>query len=272
MHTIDARLHAGLHRMLNAYDGLLSLRQSPIDKLNVANTALDAEWQAELEPVLRDLYWYPFRNGIDQAPEDVDELRSWLRERYDDATAIAVLLLLLRRYQVRALNHGGQAGLEMLSIDGTFRLTNDDYLAQLDDHATMLVTQGSEMSLIDTTIDDLTEAVPTARKGEGSTLLVLGAYIAARAALRTVLIERSERPRQVANGLNWTFQNNSVRMQMYDINGVGCPKICAPLHGRTMRVDSIPFELRLPQHPGCDCVYTAILDGWNMPETVWTGG
>ena len=157
-----------------------------------------------------------------------------------------------------------------LGLDGTFRLTNSALLAQLDSHAKMLTSQGSEMSLIDTTIADLTKAIPLAA-ATGSTLLALGAYIASRSALRTVLIERTERPRQVANGLDWTYLRNGVQMLMYDVNGVGCPQICAPLHGRTFPADNIPMELNPPLHVFCDCIHSPVTDDWVAPESIWMG-
>jgi hypothetical protein len=270
MHTIDLQLRQGLTRMQRAYDALLE-RTTPIDQMNAEKVILDAQWQGELSGVLNNLYWHPFRNGINEAPDEAGELRRWLKEQFRDAAAVAMLLLLLRRYQVRAVNLGGRTGLAILGIDGVFSLVNDEYLALLDAHATHLTSQGTEFSLVDTTIDDLATALPAAREGAGSTLLALAGFVAARVALRTVVIERTERPRQVANGLNWTFLRNGVRLQMYDVNGIGCPKICAPLHGRTMPVDNIPFELRLPQHPNCDCIYTPILDDWTMPAEIWRG-
>ena len=182
-----------------------------------------------------------------------------------------MLLLLLLRYQQRAVNLGGQAGLGFLGLDGTFRLTNPTLLAQLDSHAKMLTSQGSEMSLIDTTIADLVKVVPLAMAATGSTLLALGAYIASRSALRTVLIERTERPRQVANGLDWTYLRNGVQMLMYDVNGVGCPQICAPLHGRTFPADNIPDDLTIPRHGFCDCVHSSADENWVQPEQIWMG-
>lgn len=273
MHTIDRHLATGLTRMQRAYDALLSERGAAIDRYNIKKTALDEEWQAELEPIMRDLYWHPFRNGLDEAPTGKRELRQWLKRKYsDDAAVIAILLLLLQRYHRRAANLGGQTALDTLDIDAAFNLTNADYLQVMIERAQMLTAQGSEQSLIDTTIDDLTEAVTDARKVETGILLALSAYIATRAAQRTVLIERYERPWAVANGLNWGYANNGVKWQMYDVNGQGCVKICAPLHGRTMPVNNIPSELRLPKHSGCDCIYTPITEGWTMPASTWSGG
>lgn len=289
MHAVDRHLTTGLTRMQRAYDALLSERGAAIDRYNIKKTALDEEWQAELEPIMRDLYWYPFRNGLDEAPAGKRELRQWLKRKYsDDAAVIVVLLLLLQRYHRRAANLGGQTALDTLDIDAAFNLTNADYLQVMIDRAQMLVTQGSEQSLIDTTIDDLTEAVTAARKVETGILLALSAYIATRAAQRTVLIERYERPWAVNNALQWTQQNNGIRYHMYDVNGVGCVKICAEWHGRVFPLGGAP--VRLPQHSGCDCIWSTVrydgqvvgmppvtvsvpgLPPWQPPALPWTGG
>jgi SPP1 gp7 family putative phage head morphogenesis protein len=269
MHPIDRQLYAGLLRMQRAYDALLSERE----RVTPAEIALSNQWQAELEPVLRDLYWYPLRNGIDQAPEDADELRSWLRERYDDATAVAVLLLLLQRYQVRSVNLGGTMALDMLGIDATFRLTNSEYLALLDEHATMLTTVGSDMSLIDTTIDDLARGIPAARKSDDNTLLAVGAMIAGWSLARGAAIAVTELTRMAGNGLNWAFGGNGVQWQTFVTreDRAVC-KICAPLHGRRMPVNNIPADLMIPQHTNCRCSYLPDLTNWTQPATIWTGG
>jgi hypothetical protein len=237
-----------------------------------AEMALSDQWQAELEPALQDLYWYPLRNGIDQAPEDVEALRSWLQERYDDEAAIAVLLLLLQRYQVRAVNLGGTMALGQMGSDGTFRLTNSAYLQRLDQHATLLMTQGTSMSLIDTTIDHLADGITKARQSEDNTSLLLGGMIAGWSAMRSSAIAVTEATRMAGYGLNWAFLGNGVRWQMFVTRERGACRRCAPLHGKRMRVDDIPLELQLPIHTFCRCSYSAILDGWTLPGDIWTGG
>lgn len=285
---IDPRLLAGLRKMKRAYRGLLSTRAAAIEQYSADKDALDARWQAELTPVLQDLYWHPFRNGIDEAPADADKLREWLADRFTDAATVAVLLLLLQRYHQQAVNLGGQTALNLLGLDGAFVLTNEAYLQQMIDRATMLTTQSSEQSLIDTTINDLVTALPAARASALGVLLALAAYITSRAAQRTVLIERYERPWGVANGLGWAYQHNGVGYVMYDVNGVGCPLVCAPDHGLIF-----PLGARgrhIPRHSGCDCIWSPVrhdgqtvgyppvtvsvpgLAPWTPPATVWTGG
>lgn len=268
----DIALHRGLTRMRRAMDGLLAVGTRSLDELTPAEVALEAQWQQDLEPVLSDLYWYPLRNGLSEAPEKERELRRWLRDALSAGVAIAALLALLKRYQVRAVNIGGKIGLDLLNIDGDFRLTNPDYLAKLDDHATMLTTAGSDMSLIDTTIDQMTAGIPKARESEGDTLTVLGTMIAGWAAYRSVSIAITEQSRQIANGLNWTYGENEVVQQIFRTRGDDrvCPQ-CAPLEGRVMQVRNIPSELQVPIHTKCRCGYTPVLSGWARPANIWRG-
>lgn len=236
---------------------------------------------------MTDLYWYPFRNGISEAPEDENNLKAWLKRKFNDDGAIIALLLLMQRYQRRAYNLGGQTALDFLGIDATFNLTNADIIAQLDAFAEELTRQGTEYSLVDTTIDNLVDDLKKARLVEGSTLLALSAYIALRAERRTEMIERSERPRQVAAAQDETYGRNGLKYKMYDVMGIGCPLICAPWHGVVVEVGQ--YIGTIPQHPFCDCGWSSVLyDGqlvgnppvmvnvtglpaWIQPVNVWTG-
>lgn len=267
--TIDTRLYTGLAKMQRALDGLLQVRA----QVTPAEIELSDAWQAALDPVMRDLYWYPLRNGINEAPDDVDELRAWLRERYDDATAVAILLLLLQRYQVRGANVGGQMALDDLGISGTFNLTNAEYRQLLDDHAAMLTTTGTDMSLIDTTIDDLSRGIPAARESEDNTLLVLGGLITGRSLARSAAIAVTETARSVATTFTWTLLQNEVLYQEFITREDRrvCPR-CGALHGVRMPVAAVPTEWRIPIHTKCRCIYRPVLFGWTLPAVPWLGG
>ncbi len=287
MTQVDWGIEKGLYELQRGLNALTSTRQTVHEKLATAKARLDEEWQAELLPVMQDLYWHPFRNGIDEAPEDEEELRAWFKRKYDDDAAIIALLLLLQRYQRRAYNLGGQIALDFLGLDETFELTNADIITRLDAFAEELTQQGTEYSLIDTTIENLVEDLKKARLVEGSTLLAMSAYIALRAQQRTVMIERSERPRQVAAAQDETYGRNGLKKKMYDVMGIGCPKTCAPWHGVVMDVGAYPYLI--PQHPNCDCGWSAVryngqtvgmppvvvyvpdLPDWEPPASIWTG-
>lgn len=278
----------GLLQMRAGLAALLSTRQTAYESYSTRKARLDEEWQAELYPVMGDLYWSPFRNGLAEAPEDESALRAWLSDHYNQDVVVAALLALLMRYQRRAYNLGGQLALDLLGIDEFFNLTNGGILTDLDAFAAMLVRQSGEINLIGTTIDDLVAALQAAREGDGPALLALAEYIQNRTDVRTVLIERSERPRQVAAALATAFIRNEVGYMMYDVAGVGCPRVCAPYHGRVYRTSAWPARL-IPQHPACDCIWSPVLYNgqsvgtppvvvdlgtdyiWNRPEALWIG-
>ena len=271
MHPTDAALHAHLSTMHGALSNLIAIESRAVTMPKPSKMPLAVDMADDLTPVLTDLYWFSLRNGIDSAPQDEEELKPWLQRQLEKPAAVAALLALLLRFHKRAVNYGGTIALELLELAGTFSLTNATYLAALDERATMLTTVVSEMSLIDTTVNDLAREIPAARKSNDSTLAVLGAYIAMKALSRSTGIATFEVPWGFANGLGWTYKENGVKRLMFDNNGEGCPLICAPLHGRTFPIDDIPSELSLPRHPGCDCTHTNADSSWTAPSTVWKG-
>lgn len=271
MHPTDAMLHAHLSRLHGTLTGLIAIESRAVVMPKPSKMPLAVEMTDDLVPVLADLYWFPFRNGISEAPEEDEDLRAWLQRQLETSAAVAALLALLLRFHRRAVNYGGTIALELLELAGKFNLTNAAYLAMLDERATMLTTGGSEMSLIDTTVNNLAVALPEARRSSDGVLAALGAYIATRALTRSVGIATFEVPWGFAQGLGWTYKENGVKRLMYDVNGVGCPEICAPLHGRTFPIDDVPSELVVPKHSSCDCVHSNADSSWTAPSTVWKG-
>lgn len=272
MEIDNTALYRSLSRLHRAYDGLLATRS--INEVTPEELALEAQWQAELEACLRDLYWYPLRNGLDSLPTDAAELEDRLRHDYDRDVAVAALLALLLRYQVRGVNVGGGMGLNLLGVGGHFTLTNQGYLATLHSHAQMLTSANPNvnMSLINTTISHLTQAIPQALT-TASTLTALGNLIAGWSLYRSSMIAITELTRMVGNGLSWTFDRNGVEEQEFVTreDAAVCQR-CAPLHGRRMPVNNIPPDLLIPIHTGCRCVYRPITQGWQMPVNIWRGG
>jgi len=276
MHPTDAALHDHLSRLHGTLSGLIAIEARAITMPKPSKMPLAVAMTDDLVPVLEDLYWFPFRNGIGEAPEDEEELKPWLQRQLEKAVAVAALLALLLRFHKRAVNYGGTIALELLELAGKFSLTNSEYLGLIDERATMLATPSAgsgtgDMSLIDTTVNNLAIAIPEARKSNDGVLAALGAYIAYRALTRSAAIATFEVPWGFAQGMGWTYQKNGVKRLMYDVNGEGCPLICAPLNGRTMDADNIPAELSLPRHSNCDCVHSPVLTGWTAPATVWKG-
>lgn len=273
--SLDLVLYRGLSRLHHAYTGLLSISTRQLEELTSAEVELDAQWQMALEPVLSDLYWWPFRNGLDEAPTNERELRRWLKQKYanedDNNAAIAALLALLLLYQRRGVNIGGRVGLELLGVGGSFNLTNTSYLDRLEATARSLTSLGTDLSLIDTTIDNLVHGIPAARESENNTLLTLGAMIAGWVVVRSGWIAATEGARVFNRGLNWVYRRNDVAEQIFRTRSGACAKICQPLEGRRMPVNNIPADLSLPRHQNCRCFYEPALDGWTQPATIWRG-
>lgn len=268
----DVRLYRSLARLRHALTGLLSVSTRQLEELTPAEVELDGQWQAALEPVLNDLYWWPFRNGLDDAPTNERDLRRWLKGKYnDDDAVIAALLALLLLYQRRGVNIGGRVGLDLIGVGGSFNLTNTGYLGRLERQAESLTRQGTEFSLIDTTIDDLVRGIPAARQAESNTLLTLGGMIAGWVAVRSVLIAATEGARNFARGLNWTYSRNGIAEQIFRTRAGACVRYCQPLEGARMPVNNIPAGLRLPIHSNCRCFYEAVTEGWEQPATIWRG-
>lgn len=276
MHTIDAMLLTNLRQL---DETLVSVQVRQLEEITPAEQALEAAWVAALDPVLTNLYWWPLRNGLDNVPVDPDELRAWLDEQYnDDDEVLLALLLLLLLYQERAVNIGGREALRLLGLSDDFQLTNPRLLARLEAQARDLATTGGEMSLVRTTVDHLAADIQAAREAvdSGGALLpafaALAGMIAGRVITRTPVIVGTELARNFANGLNWVFDRNGVRQQVFTtrLDRAVC-RICAPLHGRVMDAGNIPAELQIPIHVECRCGYTPVTDGWEVPENVWRG-
>lgn len=265
----DAALYRSLTRMQRAFDGLLSTRT--VSMPLPSKMPLAVEMSNKLAPVLNDVYWYPVRNGIAEAPQDENALMAWLKRQLANTVVWTALVALMLLFHKRAVNQGGAIALDVLGLAGQFNLTNPDYLSLLDERTTMLTTADSEMNLIDTTVNDLSIAIPAARNATGDTLALLGAYIAGRALTRSSGIAAYEVPWGFNRGLEMTYKENGVKMLMYDVNGIGCPEICEPLHGITWPIDNQPPHVNIPQHSGCDCIYSPVTDNWTLPDTVWTG-
>jgi len=266
----NTALYHSLSRLHRAYDGLLGVR-SVVMPLP-SKMPLTVEMGEHLSPALKDVYWHPLRNGLSEAPEDTEDLRDWLNRQLRNAVTWAAILLLLMRYYRRSANYGGEIALRRLGLDGVFNLTNAESLAMLDDRATMLTTPDGEINLIDTTVNDLASAIPVARAAGDSVLTALGAYIAGRALTRAVGIATYESPWAFNQGMGMTYRNNGIRIFMYDVNGIGCPEICAPLHGQTFPANAVPAGMNPPIHSGCDCIHSPVTEGWSQPDMIWLGG
>lgn len=258
--------------MRQAVNGLIAIETRQLEELTPAEVALERQWQQALEPALRDLYWHPLRNGINEAPEGEAELRRWLREKYRDALTVAVLAVLLNRFLIRGFSLGGQLGLGVLGVGGTFQLANRGILDEIEAHTEELTTLDRPLSLIDTTVDNLVAGIPKAREDEDNTLLVLAALIGGWSLLRSVRIAATEQSRMTARGLGQVYGRNGIAQMEFQTRADDrvC-EICAPHHGKIVPVNNVPAEMSIPLHTNCRCVWVAVTQGWQPPANVWRG-
>ena len=265
-------LHRNLVRYRYAINHLLALESRQLEELTPEEVRLEEQWQHDLQPVLADLYWYPLRNGIDEAPEGESELRRWLTQRLGEAAAVAALLALLNRYMVRSFNIGGALALQLMGLAGGFNLTDPAIRSELAAHAEGLVTVGTRLSLIDTTIDDLVVGIPQARESEDNTIILLAALIGGWALLRSVRIAATEQARGTGWGMQRTYGRNGVAQMTFmtraDDRVCG---LCGPNHGVVVPVNRVPADMQIPLHPSCRCYWLAVTAGWTPPETTWRG-
>lgn len=262
----------GLVRYRHAINAVLAIESRQLDELTPEEVALESQWQRSLEPVLSDLYWHPLRSGLEQAPENAADLRRWLQERLSDTAATAALLALMNRYLVQSFNLGGALALQMLGLSAGFNLTDTDILDEIETHAEELATVGTNLSLVDTTVDDLVGFIPLAREDAGNTILILSALIAGRALLRSSRIAATEQARGTGWGMHRTYGRNGVaQMQFMTRADDRVCELCGPRHGVVVRVNSIPADMVIPLHVECRCYWLAVMQGWTPPATVWRG-
>ena len=268
---IDSDVYRSLARLHTSYNEMLAASIRSLDELTSAEIALESDWQHALEPALRDLYWKPLAGGLASAPERPEELRKWIEDGLSTALATVALLSLLRRFIRRGVNIGGYLAFDILDIDGLFGLNDPVYVALIDEHTDMLVTAGSDMSLIDTTVEHLAVGIPAA-KASDKPLLAIAEMIAGWALYRSTTIAITEQTRAIANGMNWTYKENGVERQKFRTRADDrvC-FICSPLDGHVMAVSNIPSELTIPKHPRCRCYYEAVTTGWHRPTSIWRG-
>lgn len=270
-----------LRGLLRGYHAITTLgalleTRSIADGPSAAELALEAEWRMALEPVLLALYLHPFRGGYTQLPSTRrSALKRWIAAQYTEhPESIVPLLLLLQRYGRRAANVGGQAALDLLAVPGVFVLTDAALLAALDLHAEALSTVDASRSLLDTTIDDLTNTLWPLIQNEAAPPVLQSAvedYAPDRSAWRGALIAVSEESWAIATALLWTYRFNSVGTMRFTPREGACT-ICSPHAGETYPTNSVPLALAIPLHPGCRCVWLPDTNGWTAPDTIWTGG
>lgn len=269
------RLHHGLTAVL-PLAGSRQLADGP----TIEELALEADWARELEPVLRDLYYYPIRNGVETAPDiDREQLQAWALDVYDDEFAVAALLLLLSRYMQAGVSVGGQLALNEMGLNEVFELEDAGVISTIGALAQGLVSISSEISLTHTTANELAMIISRLRDeglSGGEMLLRLDEYIVSRSAVRSGLIAQTESVRSTRFGLVETYTRNGIEVVIFrnapELTESGPCLICEPLDGNRYNiVENIVVGPQPPLHTGCVCYYEPDMIDWSPPEEIWTG-
>jgi hypothetical protein len=168
----------------------------------------------------------------------------------------------------QGLKSGVEQGLELLDapVDGVI-VSNEELLADVADRASSLMAVDSEVSLTNTTINNLGKTLFNAVVSDiafGVALAAMAAHIQAR----SILIAEYETSRLVSIGMVETYQRNGVVHMVYNIRDSDACKICTPDDGKQFLIKP---ELWLPRHAHCRCFYTPDTTNWNPPDEWWQG-
>lgn len=279
-----ARYHAALTAAL-PLAGSRALAEGPTQ----GELLLEADYARQVQPALADLYQRPIVAGLgtmlDQTEPEI--VRSVLAFYEEQPEPVAALGEVYRAFGRRALNLGGQMGLNELGLLGQFEATDATVLAAVDEAAARLVDtrRGARRSTVVTTAEEIAAQVVT-KRDEGVTatdlLPLLGAWILGRTVIRSAVIATTEGVRMNRLGMLWAFVGNGIRGVRHeceaDVDDRCYGKLCPPLCGREYELPGvfnpmggIPSAGHIPLHPKCRCYWSSIQDGWLKPALIWTG-
>jgi hypothetical protein len=245
---------------------------------------VEASFSQALRVPVHDTYRWPLRNGVTAVPElDVDALAEWARGEFTTAAGRAStgnLADVLGRYFVRSFEVGGELALDLLGSQRPFQLRDEDLRELIDDVATSYTDPYADISLTNTTANDLARQIASGREA-GLSVSALDAalttYISGRALTRSSNIAATEMVSWSRKGLGTTYGRNGVEYMIYktapELSRRGPCPICEPYNNQRLQASNglVWFDL-LPQHSGCVCYYLPDTAGWELPEEVWTGG
>ena len=231
---------------------------------------LEARFADALYKALEAFYSAPFAQGYSDIPESSEAaIVGWLKRQYGQnpqwaSGVISTMLPFLRQ----GLKSGVEQGLELLDapVDGVI-VSNEELLADVVDRASSLMAVDSEVSLTNTTINNLGKTLFNAVVSDiafGVALAAMAAHIQAR----SILIAEYETSRLVSIGMVETYQRNGVVHMVYNIRDSDACKICTPDDGKQFLIKP---SLWLPRHNHCRCFYTPDTTNWNPPEEWWQG-
>lgn len=240
-----------------------------VRQVTLREQQLQREWAMVIEPILSELYWEPL-GRLAEAPEDEDELREWLLLLLVAGMARRRLGANLDSYLWRSADVGGEMALSLLDVEGGFHLVDADHLAVLIARREQLIAPGSELSLLDTTVEQLARGIMLARE-QVSPLPHLAPMVNSWVEVRRNSITITEMAWAIAAALTWTYLHNAVDEQVFTARADACA-LCLPKHGVVVPIDNVPPDYEIPQHTGCRCIWTPRLANWSQPASIWRGG
>jgi len=271
-----------VHDALTAALPLAGSRRLGDGGQTVQELRVEASFSRALRVPVYDTYRWPLRNGVTAVPElDRDALAEWVRGEFTTPAGRAStgnLADVLARYFVRSFEVGGVLALDLLGSQRPFQLRDGELRDLIDDVAASYTDPYADISLTNTTANDLARQIASGREAGLTASAIetaLTTYTSGRALTRSSNIAATEMVSWSRKGLGTTYGRNGVEYMIYKTSRSRrgpCP-ICEPYEGQRLRASGglVWFDL-LPQHSGCVCYYLPDTAGWELPEEVWTGG
>lgn len=263
--------------------GLPAARALDRESFQLAELVLEADFYSETRPKLAALYRSPLADDGLQSAYDSNRLRPFLRRHYRANPSTALDLRdTLDGFKVQAFNLGGQYALDTLGLAGVFSLSDDTILDGLREDSRQSTIVDGDLSLIDTTVDELAGQLETQRESGAQltdAIPIINAWVIGRTVIRTALIVQTESVRASRWAILSAFVGNGIGgVTFYTVGDERVCSQCRPLHSERFDIHSVLFPFRdlpgyarIPIHPRCRCFYDAVMDGWVKPAVIWTG-
>lgn len=263
--------------------GVPAVRVMDRDSFQLAEQVLESDFYEQARPKLAALYRSPLAdNGLQSAFQN-NRLRPFLRSHYRAHPSTALDLRdVLDGFKTQAFNLGGQYSLDTLGLEGRFRLADETILDGLRETSRQSTIVDGDMSLIDTTVDELAGQLEAHRENGvqlSDAIPAINAWVIGRTVIRTALIIQTESVRASRWAILSAFVGNGIGgVTFYTVGDERVCDQCRPLHSERFDISSVFFPMRdlpayarIPIHPTCRCFYDAITDGWIKPAIIWTG-
>lgn len=240
------------------------------DAVPAAQIELETDLAKALQSPLEAYYEAPFKRGYGSVPtKSQAAIEDWLTVQYEaNPQWSSGLITTMLPFLKDGTAEGIAQGLELLhGPDSTIELTDDVLLADITDHVSDLMTVNADVSLAQTTIQDIARAIFRATAADIAISVALAA-LAGHILARSILIAETEISRSVTIGLVETYGRNGIVHMIYNTRDSDACKRCTPDNGKQF---IIPPAIWLPRHPHCRCYYLPDMKNWNPPNEWWIG-